>query len=73
MTAKNPSLAKKPKNVAKATTVGAASGGVGAALIAWGSHVVESKYGIPATLSSLLLGTAFAGLANWAAKLSPHE
>lgn len=61
------------RNVRKATTAGAVAGGGGAAVIVYGSQVVEAKYGVPASVTAVVLGTAFAFLSRWAAKLQPHE
>lgn len=66
-------MTTKSKNVNRATTVGATAGGAGAAVITWGSTVVEQKYGVPAAVSAAVFGSVFAFLARWAAKLSPQE
>lgn len=61
------------RNVKKATTVGVAAGGGGAAVIAYGSQLAEAKYGVPAPVAAAVLGTLFGFLGSWAAKLNPHE
>lgn len=65
-------LDKSPAgNVQRATVVGATTGGTGVAAIAWISTEVERKYGVPATITAGALGTLFAFVARWAAKLLP--
>lgn len=61
------------KNVRKATTAAAVAGGGGAVVINYGAQAVEAKYGVPAPVTAVVLGSLFAFLGNWAAKLSPHE
>lgn len=58
-------------NTTKATTVGAASGVGGSVVIAWLSAEGERRYGIPLPVTAAVLGTAFAFVARWAAKLLP--
>lgn len=67
-----PALAR-PVNITRATTVGAAAGGSASALIVWGATVAEAKYGVPAPVAAGILGSVFAFLGRWAAKLNPHE
>lgn len=61
------------RNVGKATAVGATAGGTGALVLTWGAQQIEAKYGIPAPVSAAVLGSAFAFVARWAAKLNPHD
>lgn len=61
------------RNVTKATVVGAGAGAVATPAIAWGSAVIEAKYGVPAAVTMPLLGSLAALFMRWAAKLSPHD
>lgn len=61
------------RNVSRATATGAVAGGGGAVVISYGAQVAEAKWGIPAPVAAAALGSAFAFLARWAAKLNPHE
>lgn len=58
-------------NTTKATAVGATAGGTGAAVIAWASAEIERRYGVPVFVSAAVLGSGFAFVARWAAKLLP--
>lgn len=66
-------MTTKSKNITKATTVGAVGGGAGGVVVTYGATLAEAKYGIPAPVGAAILGSAFAFLARWAAKLNPHE
>ena len=66
-----PPSRKNGRNVTKATAVGVGAGGTGTALAAWIAAEVERRYGVPAAITAGLLGTGFAFVARWAAKLLP--
>lgn len=61
------------RNVGKATAVGATAGASGAVGITWAAGVIEQKYGIPAPIAAGAIGTVFAFVARWAARLNPHD
>lgn len=58
-------------NVNKATVVGLTTGGGGAVVINWLATEAERRYAIPASVSAVILGSAFAFVTRWAAKLLP--
>jgi len=59
-------------NTTKATVVGFASGASGTGLAVWLATVVEARYGVPVTVTASVLGTGFAFVTRWAAKLIPN-
>lgn len=61
------------RNVNKATAAGAVAGGAGGVVVTYAAQVAEAKYGVPAPVGAAVLGSMFAFLARWAAKLQPHE
>lgn len=58
-----------PHNVARTTTTGGSVGVV----TTWLAIEANRKYGIPAEVAAVIVGSIFAFVARWAAKLMPEE
>lgn len=55
------------RNVTKATAVS----GSAAAVASYAAYLLQSKFGVPAEVSSVVLGGLFAVIGRWAGKLEP--
>jgi hypothetical protein len=66
---------KKPLmgTMSKATVIGASTGAGGAVVITWASSEIERRWAIPKEVGAFVLGSAFAFVARWAAKLLPPD